>query len=123
MNNKPCKNKENQCQTFSDAVNMYLYKKQMTQKNLVEKGNLTRTTVARICRNTNDKGDVYKPTHRTVMTICVALGLDKSEKDELFKIAFPEEQYWEEIIEKKMDLSAANDFLIEKGYSPLGSLK
>ena len=94
----------------------------MTQADLMAKGNLSKTTVSRICRNKNDKGGSYTPTRRMVITICVALRLNKSEKDELMKIAFPEEELWDEIIDKRMDIFDANNLLIENNMTPLGSI-
>lgn len=94
----------------------------MTQADLMAKANLSKTTVSRICRNKNDKGGSYKPTRRMVITICVALGLNKAEKDNLMKIAFPEEELWDLIIENKLDIFESNELLFEKNLPLLGSL-
>ncbi|MBS6554455.1 MAG: helix-turn-helix transcriptional regulator, partial [Clostridium sp.] len=75
--------------SFSDSVKKYLKIKKMTQADLIRKSMLTRTTVSRICRNSNDKGSTYQPTDRIVMSVCVALGLDSKETKELFNLAFP----------------------------------
>ena len=72
---------------------------------------LTRTTVSRICRNSNDKGSSYQPTDRIVMSVCVALGLDSKETKELFNLAFPYLEYWNKIITEKMNIDQANSFL------------
>ena len=112
MSDKPYSNPKKARKTFSDAVNKYLADKGMTQADLMTRGNLSKTTVGRICRNTNDKSKdkdkdkktPYTPTHRMVMTVCVALGLSKAEKDEMMRIAFPEEEVWDEILEKRMNI-------------------
>ena len=52
------------------------------------------------------------------MHVCVALGLNRAERDELFKIAFPEEQVWDEISELGLDIEAANELLVERGFKP-----
>ena len=129
MSDKPCSNRKKAKITFSDAVNKYLAEKGMTQADLMARGNLSKTTVGRICRNTNDKNKdkdknkktPYTPTHRMVMTVCVALGLSKAEKDEMMRIAFPEEEVWDEIIEKRMNLIDANIYLKERKLPTLGS--
>ena len=129
MSDKPCSNPKKARITFSDAVNKYLAEKGMTQADLMARGNLSKTTVGRICRNTNDKGRdkdnkkiPYTPTHRMVMTVCVALGLSKAEKDEMMRIAFPEEEVWDEILEKRMNLIDANMYLKERNLHELGSV-
>lgn len=129
MSDMPCSNPKKARKTFSDAVNKYLADKGMTQADLMARGNLSKTTVGRICRNTNDKGRdkenkkiPYTPTHRMVMTVCVALGLSKAEKDEMMRIAFPEEEVWDEILEKRMNLIDANMYLKERNLHELGSV-
>lgn len=122
MSDMPCSNPKKARKTFSDAVNKYLADKGMTQADLMARGNLSRTTVGRICRNKNDKDGSYTPTRRMVMTVCVALGLNKAEKDEMMRIAFPEEEVWDEILEKRMNLIDANMYLKERNLHELGSV-
>lgn len=121
MSDKPCINHKIKRMTFSDAVTKHLNDKKITQADLTVKGNLSRTTVGRICRNKNDKGRIYTPTRRMVMTVCVALGLNKAEKNELMRIAFPEEEAWDEIIEKGMNIIDANILLAKHLMKPLGT--
>lgn len=116
-----CNIKYSEITTFSDAVNRYLEAKQMTQADLARKSQLPRTTVSRICRNSNDKGNSYQPTGRIVMSVCVALELNKSETIKMFCVAFPYLLCWEEIISKKMDIFQANMFLDEQGLPLLGN--
>lgn len=104
MTNTPCRKNDNKVITFSDAVNRYLKTKRITQADLIRKSQLTRTTVSRICRNSNDEGSSYQPTDRVVMSICVALELNHTETAEMFALAFPYFPYWHEIIEKRMDI-------------------
>ena len=121
MANAPCRKNDNKVITFSDAVNRYLKTKRMTQADLIRKSELTRTTVSRICRNSNDKGSSYQPTDRVVMSICVAFGLNHTQTAEMFDLAFPYFPYWNEIIEKRMDIFQANALLDEQGLPLLGS--
>ena len=119
--NNPIENNYNEIKTFSEIVNKHLQVKKMSQAELIRKSQLTRTTVSRICRNSNDKGSCYQPTDRVVMSICVALGLDKEETIEMFYAAFPYFPFWNEIIEKKMNIFEANELLDEQGLPLLGS--
>ena len=57
----------------------------------------------------------------TYTTVCVALGLSKAEKDEMMRIAFPEEEVWDEILEKRMNIIDANIYLKERNLHELGS--
>ncbi len=107
--------------SFSDSVKKYLKIKKMTQADLIRKSMLTRTTVSRICRNSNDKGSTYQPTDRIVMSVCVALGLDSKETKELFSLAFPYLKCWDKIIAEKMNIDQANSFLYDEGLPLLGS--
>ena len=93
----------------------------MTQADLIRKSMLTRTTVSRICRNSNDKGSTYQPTDRIVMSVCVALGLDSEETKELFSLAFPYLKCWDKIRAEKMNIDQANSFLYDEGLPLLGS--
>ena len=121
MTNTPCRKNDNKVITFSDAVNRYLKTKRITQADLIRKSQLTRTTVSRICRNSNDKGSTYQPTDRIVMSVCVALGLDSKETKELFSLAFPYLKCWDKIIAEKMNIDQANSFLYDEGLPLLGS--
>ena len=107
--------------SFLDSVKKYLKIKKMTQADLIRKSMLTRTTVSRICRNSNDKGSTYQPTDRIVMSVCVALGLDSKETKELFSLAFPYLKCWDKIIAEKMNIDQANSFLYDEGLPLLGS--
>ena len=82
---------------------------------------LTRTTVSRICRNSNDKGSTYQPTDRIVMSVCVALVLESKETKELISLAFPYLKFWDKIIAEKMNIDQANSFLYDEGLPLLGS--
>ena len=84
MSDMPCSNPKKARKTFSDAVNKYLADKGMTQADLMARGNLSKTTVGRICRNTNDKckdkdngkKTPYTPTHLCItflFSLCAAV--------------------------------------------------
>ena len=120
MTYTPNQNKYKEIKTFSGAVNQYLKQKKMTQADLISKSRLPRTTISRICRDSNDKGSCYQPTDRVVMSVCVALELNQEETKEMFCLAFPYLPYWDEIIIQKMNLDQANDYLYDQGLPLLG---
>lgn len=54
------------------------------------------------------------------MSVCVALELNQEQTKELFCLAFPYLPYWDEIINKRMNLDQANDYLYDQGLPLLG---
>ncbi|MCI9414530.1 MAG: helix-turn-helix transcriptional regulator [Clostridiales bacterium] len=106
---------------FSDSVKRYLKMKGMTQSDLAKKSLLTKTTISRICRNSNDKGSSYIPTQRTVISVSLGLGLTLDEAKELSYDAFPERMLYVCFLEKSMTVLQANEILYEKGLPLLGN--
>lgn len=108
--------------TFSDIVNEYMKCKEYTQADLMRESNLPKTTISRICRNSNDKGSTYQPTPNTVAAICIGLRPLKGEEIKaLIYAAFPEFSIWKEAIEKNYDIDDTNHILYENGFSTLGN--
>lgn len=108
---------------FPDAVERHLKRKHMKHGDLARKGHLSRTTISRLFRNDNDKGNgkAYRPAPEVVMCICIALNLDENETEELFLIAFPEWKYWKEITRRKLSIYDANELLDENELPTLGN--
>ena len=101
---------------FSDGVRKLLKMKNMKQIDLIEKSNLTRSTVNRICRNYNDNDYEYEqPNHKVFIAVCVGFRLTPDEKDKLYKVTYPEMESLNEVLEKSMDIVSAEDFLNERG--------
>ncbi len=97
-----------------------MWEKKLWPAELARRSNLSKTTVSRICQNTNHKGTSYSPTHIIVMAVCVGLGLNKEEAREAFFAAFPELRLFETILEKRLDIIDANALLDENGVPTLG---
>lgn len=83
--------------------------KKLSQIELADLSNLSRTTISRICRNSNDKGGFYQPKNLSiVVAVCIGLKLDKAESQELCFIAFPELRVWAYCIEHRLNIAATN---------------
>ncbi|WP_368233262.1 helix-turn-helix domain-containing protein [Anaerotruncus rubiinfantis] len=108
--------------TFSEIVTQYMREKGITQAALAQKSKLSKTTISRICRDSNDKGSTYQADSAgLVMAVSVGLGLSVKEKDMLMLAAFPEQAFWNDILENHMDIDDANALLYEQGYPLLGN--
>lgn len=84
-------------------------RKKLSQIELADLSNLSRTTISRICRNSNDKGGLYQPKNLSiVVAVCIGLKLDKAESQELCFIAFPELRIWAYCIEHRLNIAATN---------------
>ena len=108
---------------FSTIVNEHLKIKGMKQTDLMKSSYLSKTTISRICRNSNDKGAAYLPTLSVVMAISIGLNLTRAEADKLFYAAFPEMEFWGEFLDKRMDIDQANEILYDNGLSLLGNIE
>ena len=110
--------KEDSC--FSAVVNRYMEAKEITQAMLVERSQLSKTTISRVCRNCNDKGSTYSPANiLVVLQISVGLGLSPKEFHELRLIAFPEEELMELILDQRLNIYEADEILVSNGCSSL----
>lgn len=98
-------------------------KKGWNAKYLAEKSNLSKTTISRIQRNSNDKGGPYNPTDNVVMAIAMAFRIGKSGWLKLLFAAFPDREIWLDSLKEGRDVIETNELLFEKGYPLLGNSK
>lgn len=91
--------------------------KKITQAELVTKSGLSRTTISRIFRDSNDKGSSYQAESLDVVNaVCIGLGIfDAGVKRAIFYAAFPQFSAWEHIDEMKMNIIDANIYLYDQG--------
>jgi len=98
---------------FSDGVKKLLKIKRMKQIDLEAVTNLSLTTISRICRNTNGRGGEYKADTDDFKEVCLGLELTHEEKDKLFKVTFPEIEFLDYFIDKRMSAASANLYIID----------
>ena len=113
----------NRLHSFSAAIMQHMKNKAITQSKLVQLSRLSKTTISRVLRNTNDKGASYRPTMAIVMAISVGLKLTYQEYEELLYIAYPETGYMKEVLGRCLTVDEANEILYDNGLPLLGNMK
>lgn len=110
--------------TFSDAVKWLMKEKRMTQADLVARSCLSKTTISRICRNSNDKGGIYTPTEPVIMAVSIAFQLTSMEsRTQLLYAAFPERAYWDKFLDNHFNINQVNEILYDNGLPLLGNME
>ena len=110
-------------ESFSAAVNRLMKDKEMTQADLVMQSCLSKTTISRICRNSNDKGGAYTPTEPIIMALSTAFRLSSMDaKNILLYAAFPERAFWDEFLDHHLGIYDINMILDENGLPLLGNM-
>ena len=110
-----------QTETFSNLVRGLLQEKGWNAAFLAKESNLSKTTVSRILRDSNDKGSTYQPTANIVMAVCCAFKMDTAEGDKLLLAAFPQWAIWREGLEQHLSVHEVNCRLYEQGLPLLGN--
>ena len=90
---------------------------------LAEMSNLSKTTISRIQRNSNDKGGPYNPTENAVAAIAIAFRIGQSGWRKLMFAAFPDRRIWLDSLEKGRSVIETNELLFDRGCPLLGNAK
>ncbi len=114
------KQSPNQNETFSSLVQGLLQEKRWKAALLAEKSNLSKTTVSRILRDSNDKGSTYQPTANIVTAVSLAFELDIAGWEKMMLAAFPQMAIWREGFQEHLSVHDVNDRLYNKGFPLLG---
>lgn len=110
-----------QNETFSSIVKGLLQERGWSAAFLAKESRLSKTTVSRILRDSNDKGSTYQPIENIVMAVCYAFKLDETEGDKLSLAAFPEKAIWREGLKQHLSIHEVNCRLYELGLPLLGN--
>lgn len=110
-----------QTETFSNLVRGLLQEKGWNAAFLAKESNLSKTTVSRILRDSNDKGRTYQPTANIVTAVCLAFKLDTAGWDKLLLAAFPQMAIWREGFQEHLSVHDVNCRLYEQGLPLLGN--
>jgi len=98
--------------------------KEMTQADLAIHSGLSKTTISRICRNSNDKGGRYTPTEDVILALSIAFRLTSAEsKKKLLYAAFPQRAYWDEFLDNRLNIFEVNIFLEENNLPIMGNME
>lgn len=101
--------------SFSKVVCEVMAKKKMSQADLGRASMLSRTTINRLCRDSNDKKSTYQPTLPVVCSVCIGLKLDREEATDLLLSAFPELELLGIFLDRHFDIYDVNDALYVNG--------
>lgn len=107
--------------SFTAAIIKLLQERGWNAARLGQESNLSKTTISRMLRNSNDKGSTYQPTVNAVTAIALALGLAEDEWKELLRTAFPEFAIWHQGFQKHIGVHDVNEQLYEQGLPLLGN--
>jgi transcriptional regulator with XRE-family HTH domain len=113
-----CKFRIRKC--FSDWVRDKASEKKLTQAELIISSGLSRTTINRIFRNSNDKGSAYEVTMPVVKLLSVVLALNREEATEMLFSAFPDMELWGHFLDKKLGIAEIDIILDENGFDLWG---
>ena len=100
----------------AEALEYWIIEKNISKEELAKRSNLSLSTIKRAF--SRKKCNIL--SRNSVIAICFGLELNVDEKNELLDIFYPEEKYYDELLEKKLSVGEANARLFEKGYDFLG---
>ena len=92
----------------------------MKASELAEMSGISKATISRALRNTDDKGATYRPTEQMVVAISIAFKLGEEGYDALRRIAFPEVGTWYEALKDRKTVVDTNMLLYSREQRLLG---
>ena len=113
------KQSPNETKTFGDLLLYHLKRKKKTQQMLADETGLSRSTIGRMIADTDHRGRNYHTTEEAVVKICVVLGLEPEQSQELYDAAFPERRIWWECIANRVSPEEIDKKLKKAGLPQL----
>ncbi len=83
---------------------------------------ISKATISRALRNTDDKGATYRPTEQMVVAISIAFKLEAEGYDALRRVALPEVVTWYEALDDRKTVMDTN-MLLDSRKQPLLGFK
>lgn len=118
-----CCAKEEKPKSFADLVKSDLKKYGWKQKELAKQIGITESTMSRILKNKDGRGNSYPLTDELVAAIVITLQVGELRYDEYLHAAFPERVVWRRLIRERKGIVRANIELKELGLPELPSEK
>lgn len=95
----------------------------MTQADLVRASLLLKSTVCKICNNTNGKGSTYQASLPVIWALSIGLKLTRAEATDMLFSAFPEMELWGKFLDNRLSIYDVNYILYEAGLALWGNPK
>ena len=115
--NQPEQRPENK--RFSKLVCKYRDMLGWSDAELARKSYLSKTTIHRIVKNKDHRGNTYRTSVEAVAALVIAFQLNDEEANELFLAAFPQFLVWKEARDKHYSIEDTNDLLYDRGLPVL----
>ena len=104
---------------FSELVCKYRDMLGWSDAELARKSYLSKTTIHRIVKNNDHRGNTYRTSVEAVAALVIAFQLNDEEANELFHAAFPQFLVWKEARDKHYSIEDTNDLLYDRGLPVL----
>ena len=104
---------------FSELVCKYRDMFGWSSAELARKSYLSKTTIHRIIKNKDHRGNIYRTSVEAVAALVIAFQLNDEEANELFHAAFPQFVVWKEARDKHYSIEETNDLLYDRGLPVL----
>ena len=104
---------------FSELVCKYRDMFGWSSAELARKSYLSNTTIHRIIKNKDHRGNTYRTSVEAVAALVIAFQLNDEEANELFHAAFPQFWVWKEAKDKHYSIEETNDLLYDRGLPVL----
>ena len=114
---RPKQSPENK--TFGELVCKYRDMLGWSDAELARKSYLSKTTIHRIIKNKDHRGNIYRTSVEAVAALVIAFQLNDEEANELFHAAFPQFVVWKEARDKHYSIEETNDLLYDRGLPVL----
>ena len=105
--------------TFGELVCRYRDMLGWSDAELARKSYLSKTTIHRIIKNKDHRGNTYRTSVEAVAALVIAFQLTDEEANELFHAAFPQFLVWKEARHKHYSIEETNDLLYDRGFPVL----
>ena len=99
---------------FSELVCKYRDMFGWSSAELARKSYLSKTTIHRIIKNKDHRGNTYRTSVEAVAALVIAFQLNDEEANELFHAAFPQFLVWKEARDKHYSIEDTNDLLYDR---------
>ena len=105
--------------TFGELVCKYRDMLGWSDAELARKSYLSKTTIHRIIKNKDHRGNTYRTSVEAVAALVIAFQLNDEKANELFHAAFPQFLVWKEARDKHYSIEETNDLLYDRDFPVL----